>query len=106
MVLLMISYISRSIYLDDSCFYILLFPVAVLVVIGALGILANVLFSFISVVKVVYRDYTMWNPDNIGCSSPAFISAFAYVTIEFILIGIVVIMCGFLIWYCRRQCCQ
>ena len=74
-----------------------------LALICAIGIIVNVIFSFVSVVKVVYRDYDMWNPDSINCASPAFFSAFTYVTIEFVLI-VVIIVCSFFVWYFRQQC--
>lgn len=107
MVILMILYTSHKIYLVDGCFLVMLVPVVLLVVINVLGILANVLFSFISVVKVVYGDYEMWNPASISCSSPTFFSAFTYVTSEFILIALIIFVCVFLLWYYRRhQCCQ
>ena len=102
-VTIMILCTSVKVYLEDSCLLLMLIPVVVLTVIVAIGVVANVLFSFISVVKVVYGDYEMWNPANINCSSPSFLSAFTYVTAEFILIALSIIVGGFFFW---RYCCQ
>ena len=102
----MVLYTSSKIYSENCCFLVMLVPIIVLAFISVVGIAANVLFSFISVVKVVYGDYEMWNPASISCSSPSFFSAFTYVTTEFVLIALIVIVCGFLLWYYRRQYCQ
>ena len=102
-IIIMILYTSVKVYLEKSCFAFMLCPVVALIVIVVAGIIANVLFSFISVVKVVYGDYEMWNPANISCSSPSFLSAFTYVTAEFILIALSIIVGGFFFWRC---CCQ
>ena len=106
MVVLMILYTSSKIYSEDGCVLVMLIPVIVLAFIGVVGVVANVLFSFISVVKVVYGDYEMWDPASISCSSPTFLSAFTYITAEFVLIALIIIVCLILFWYYRHQCCQ
>ena len=103
--LLMIAFISHSIYSKYYCFLFVMFLAVPLALICAVGIIVNVIFSFVSIVKVVYRDYGMWNPDNINCASPTFYSAFIYVTIEFVLI-IVIIVCSVFVWYFRQKCRQ
>ena len=104
MVILMILYTSYKVYLEDCCFLVMLVPVIVLAVIVVVGIVANILFSFISVAKVVYGDYELWSPSNIDCSSPSFFSAFSYLTAEFVLIAaIIIIVCGCSWYYCRQQ---
>ena len=104
-VILMILYTSHKVYLEDHCYLIMLGSVIVLAVIVVLGIAANMLFSFISVAKVVYGDYNniMWNPSNIDCSSPSFFSAFTYITTEFVLIAVIIIIVCYFLW---RFCCQ
>ena len=102
-ILVIALYVSYHVYfLDQDCCSIALRLLAVLAVLFVLGVVANVLFSFISVVKVVYRDYPQWDPSSTGCSSPAFFSAFSYVTVEFILIGILIIFLFVLLCYCCR----
>ena len=103
-ILLMIAFTSHSIHSKYYCFLFVMFLVVPLALICAVGIIVNVIFSFVSIVKVVYRDYDIWNPDNINCASPAFFSAFTYVTIEFVLI--VIIVCSFFVWYFRQRCHQ
>jgi hypothetical protein len=101
----MIIYTGHKVYLENCCFLVLLIPVILLAVIVVAGIVANVFFSFISVAKVVYGDYDMWNPANINCSSPSFLSAFTYVTTELVLIALIIIIiaCGFLGYWCCPQ---
>ena len=99
MILIMFLYTTRNIYSQNHCFLIMLIPVAVLAAVCALGIVANLLFSFISVVKVVYVDYNKWSPDTINCTSPAFYSAFTYVTVEFVSI-VIFIVCLIIVWCC------
>jgi hypothetical protein len=103
-VILMIIYTSHKVYLEDCCFLVLLIPVILLAVIVVLGIVANMLFSFISVTEVVYGDFEMWNPSNIDCSSPSFFSAFTYFTTELVFLALIIIIiaCG-LLWYCCHQ---
>ena len=103
-VIIMILCTSVKVYLEDSCLLLMLIPVVVLTVIVAIGVVANVLFSFISVVKVVYGDYEMWNPASIDCSSPSFLSAFTYVTAEFVLIAVIILIVGGLFFW--RCCCK
>ena len=97
MVILMILYTSSKIYSENCCFLVMLVPIIVLAFISVVGVAANVLFSFISVVKVVYGDHEMWNPASISCNSPSLFSAFTYITAEFVLIALIVIVCGFLL---------
>ena len=106
MVLVLILYTSYKIYSEDRCLLIMLVPVVVLAIICILGIVSNVLVSFVSIVKVVYGDYRVWNPHGSNCTSPAFFSGFTYVTIEFVLILVFIIVCVFLLFYCLRQLCQ
>ena len=106
MILIMFLYTSHSIYSQHHCVLIMSFPVVVLALVCMLGIIANLFFSFISVVKVVYAGYNTWRPETINCTSPAFYSAFTYVTVEFTLI-LIFIVCLIIIitaWCCRRQC--
>jgi hypothetical protein len=101
-VVLMVTYRHKDyLGLQDNCFLVIL---VLLIILAAIGIGANILFSFISVAKVVYGDYEMWNPSNIDCSSPSFFSAFTYVTAEFVLIAlIIIVVCIFLWHYCGQQ---
>ena len=104
-ILVMVLYTGHCVYLEGRCLLIMLFPIVVLVVVCVLGIAANVLFSFISIVEVVYRDYNMWRPENIDCTSPAFYSAFTYVTIELVFIGVLIICVVIVLCYCRQRYC-
>ena len=80
----MVAFASHSIYSKHYCFLFVMFLVVPLALTCAIGIIVNMIFSFVSVVKVVYRDYDMWNPDSINCASPAFFSAFTYITISLV----------------------
>ena len=84
---------------DQHVCFIVLF--GTLSIVCALAIVANTLFSFISIVKIVYLEYTAYTAD---CSSPAFYSAFIYVTIEFItLAAIIFIIIGVIIYWCSKS---
>ena len=63
------------------------------------AIFANTLFSFTSIVKVVYGEYDRWKTQN-NCTSPAFYSAFAYVTAEFFTLAVAILVIFALIIYC------
>ena len=79
----MYQYIRKSFYLGDKhCITIL--RVASLLCGGlcTVFIFMNYLFSFVSIVREVYVVGANTN----GCKSPAFYSAFSYVTTEFILL--------------------
>ena len=65
LMVVLILYTSSKIYSGDGCVLVMLVPVIVLVFIGVVGVVANLLFSFISVVKAIYGDYEMWDPASI-----------------------------------------
>ena len=83
---------------EENNYFMLLF--VMFSILCVIAILANTLFSFISIVKIVYSDY---KAHTANCSSPAFYSAFTYVTIEFItLAAIIFIAIGLIIYCCYK----
>lgn len=99
MLLFLLLYTYYNIcFKDHFCFLMILIP---LVILAFICVLANVLFSFVSVVKVVYRDFSMWKAENIDCTSPAFYSAFTYVTFEFVLIALLIIAICVFFFVCK-----
>ena len=79
---------------DDNCttycyrafvsliiFFIILFVLAFIVV----------FFFSIAISRPLFYHYNLWKREVINCSSPLFYTAFAYVTTQYIVIGLVVI---------------
>ena len=100
--LLLYTYYNNIIcFKDHFYFMMILIPLVILAFMCVLAIIANVLFSFVSVVKVVYRDFSMWKAENIDCTSPAFYSAFTYVTLEFVLIALLFIAICVFFFVCK-----
>ena len=66
-------------------------------IISTLAIIANYVFSFVSIVKEVYVGGPASNDTVANCTSPAFYTAFTYVTVEFIVLAVLipVIVVGF-----------
>ena len=80
----------------------------VLIIVGlicALAIIANYVFSFVSVVKEVYVVGPANNDTVTRCTSPAFYTAFTYVTVEFITLAVIipVIVVGFVCYMYFRH---
>ena len=77
---------------QDSCHLICIMTfTSAFIALCIIAIIANTLFSFTSIVSVVYGEYDNWKTHN-NCSSPAFYSAFAYVTAEFITLAVAILV--------------
>ena len=73
------------------CNYLMFIIVLIIIgIICALAIVANYVFSFVSVVEQVYVVGPASNDTATKCMSPAFYTAFTYVTVEFIMLVVLV----------------
>ena len=79
---------------------IAIFGVIVLVI-----VVANYVFSFVAVVKEVYVVGAESNSTVTDCASPAFYTAFTYVTIEFIVFMAIPLTFGIIGCVCFGRSC-